>query len=164
MKSQDSSVDTVTKLQVGWSRTWFLASERNFYLLQNVQSGSETEPVSSSMGNRGSLPGSKAMSVWSGVVPLLHLYAFTVCTRTHKGCYQHWTVRFKFKRPMTSYFWTWSGCSVVNWLLLLHYYYYYYYYSLLLLFIIHYHLYAGYIQLYTWKTHVSRVYNFAAIL
>jgi hypothetical protein len=61
MRSWNSSVGIVTRVQAGQSRVQVPAGVREFPLLQNVQTSSEAHPISYSMGTRGSLPGGKAV-------------------------------------------------------------------------------------------------------
>jgi len=71
MKSQDSSVGTVTRLYVGWISTWLLTGKWVFPLLWYVGSCSEIDPSSCSMGMRALYLGVKL----AGCEVELYLYA-----------------------------------------------------------------------------------------
>ena len=60
-----ASIGVVTRLQAGRSGVRFPAGERDFYVLENSQTGSGAHPVCYSMGTRGSFPGNKAAVAWS---------------------------------------------------------------------------------------------------
>ena len=57
--SQDNLVSTVTSVQTEQSRDRFQAGVRDFSLLQNVQTNSNAQPASYSVGIRCSCPGNK---------------------------------------------------------------------------------------------------------